>query len=81
MNNATFNSQVYNATPTLSSANGFSVLDIGVITVSMGGLVDSKFRSTNYILKTFTNINYIKSSFTNINYIEPVFSNVNYIKG
>lgn len=70
MNTTPYNSQIYNATPTISSANGISVLDFGVFLTSMGLPIEAKFEATNYIVQTSSNTNYIK----------PVFSNTNYIK-
>jgi hypothetical protein len=81
MNINSFNSQTYDAAPTFSSANGISILDLGVINVSMGTPINSIFRTTNYIVKTLTNVNYIINRFEVINYIEPIVSNINYIKG
>lgn len=81
MNTNPFGSQVYNATPTVSSANGISILDIGVSTVSMGLPIDSQFISTNYIARVLSSVNYINNHFTNTNYIKPSVLNTNYVKG
>lgn len=70
MNTNPFNTQVYNATPSISSANGISIVDFGTFTASMGSPVIVKFESTNYIVQTISNVNYVKSSYSATNYVK-----------
>lgn len=70
MNTNAFNAQVYNATPSFSSASGISILNIGTVTATMGVPIQGRFVQTNYVTTVISNTVYIKPAFINTNYIK-----------
>jgi hypothetical protein len=80
MNTNDFNTDVFNATPTFSSASGLSTpVTFGTFLTSLGLPIELRVVSNNYITTLSSDVNYVKQQLTNINYIKNKSEEIKYV--